>query len=109
MRAGLLSDPKVIAQLNKRFISTTILIDDLEKQAKAGDEFAKRVAAEWEYPVEFVFITPEGKPLSRLNSFKDFPGMHPDVSAPPGKEHRPTNETHSDRFLNTISRHFGKE
>ena len=28
MRAGLLSDPKVINELNTRFISTTILIDD---------------------------------------------------------------------------------
>ena len=109
MRAGLLSDPKVIAQLNKRFISTTILIDDLEARAKSGDEFAKRVAAEWEYPVEFIFLSPEGKPLSKLNSFKDFPGMHPDVSAPPGKEHWATKETHSDRFLNAIDRSYGKQ
>ena len=88
-----------------------MIIDDLEKRAAGGDELAKRLVAEWEYPVEFVFLSPDGKAVSKLNSFKDFPGMHPDVAAPPGKQHRPLHDerSHSERFLDHIARHFGKE
>ena len=87
MRAGLLSDPKVITRLNKDFVSTSIIIDDLEKRAADGDELAKKLAAEWVYPVEMMFLMPDCTVVSKLNSYKDFPGMHPDVSAPPGKRH----------------------
>ena len=109
MRAGLLSDPKVITRLNKDFVSTSIIIDDLEKRAADGDELAKKLAAEWVYPVEMMFLTPECTVVSKLNSYKDFPGMHPDVSAPPGKRHaaRGEEQSHSDSFLSHIGRHFG--
>jgi hypothetical protein len=111
LRAGLLSDRKVITQLNKRFVCTTIIIDDLEKRAAGGDELAKQLVAQWEYPVEMMFLTPAGKLVSKLNSFKDFPGMHPDVSAPPTKRHvtRGDEGSHSKMFLNHVARHFGRE
>ena len=51
MRAGLLSDPKVIHRLNEDFVCTSIIIDDLQKRADAGDEYAKRLAKAWNYPV----------------------------------------------------------
>ena len=107
MRAGLLSDPKVIAELNQRFVCTSVIIDDLQKKAAAGDAFAKRVADEWQYPVEFVFLSPDGKPVTKLNSYDDFPTVHPAVSSPPGKQ-RPGlgDETHADEFLDHIARHF---
>jgi hypothetical protein len=111
LRAGLLSDPKVITRLNKAFVCTSIIIDDLEKQAATGDPFAKRLVAEWVYPVEMMFLTPAGTLVAKLNSFKDFPGMHPDVSAPPGTRHvaRQAEHSHSNIFLNLVARHFGSE
>jgi hypothetical protein len=111
LRAGLLSEPEVVARLNKGFVCTSIIIDDLEKRAAGGDALAKLLVSEWEYPVEMMFVTPAGKVVSKLNSFKDFPGMHPDVSAPPGHRHRAgTNEHgHRDIFLDHLARHFGKE
>jgi hypothetical protein len=111
LRAGLLSDPKVISRLNRDFVSTSIIIDDLEKRAADGDDFAKKLAAEWVYPVEMMFVTPECAVVSKLNSYKDFPGMHPDVSAPPGKRHaaRMQEQSHSEAFLSHLGRHFGPE
>jgi len=110
LRAGLLSDPKVIAELSQHFVCTSIIIDDLQKQAAAGDEFAKRLANEWEYPVEMIFLTPDGKVVTKLNSYNDFPVVHPAVSSPPGKQ-RPGlgNETHADMFLDHIARYFGRK
>ena len=111
MRAGLLSDPEVINRLNKEFVNTTIIIDDLEKWAAKGDELAKRLSSQWEYPVELILATPDGRPVSKLNSFKDFPGMHPDVSAPPGNQHHGMagEQTHSEIFLKQLDLHFSKD
>jgi hypothetical protein len=111
LRAGLLSDPKVVARLNKDFVCTSIIIDDAEKRAAGGDELAKQLVAEWVYPVEMMFLTPECKVVSKLNSFKDFPGMHPDVSAPPGNRHMALQDehAHTNIFLNRLALHFGKE
>jgi hypothetical protein len=111
LRAGLLSDPEVITRLNKGFVNTSIIIDDLEKRAASGDQLAKQLAAEWVYPVEMMLLTPDRKLVSKLNSFKDFPGMHPDVSAPPGKRHvaREGEDSHKNIFLSHLARHFGRE
>jgi hypothetical protein len=111
LRAGLLSDPQVIARLNKQFVCTLIIIDDLEKRAAQGDELAKRLLPQWEYPVEMMFARPDGTVLTRLNSFMDFPGMHPDVAAPPGTRHRAFDDEHTQRehFLKHLALQFGKE
>jgi hypothetical protein len=111
LRAGLLSDREVITRLNSGFVSTSIIIDDLEKRAAAGDELAKQLVAQWEYPVEMMFLTPACQMVSKLNSFKDFPGMHPDVSAPPGSRHATSRDgqAHTTVFLNHVALHFGKK
>ena len=111
MRAGLLSDPKVIQRLNEDFVCTSIIIDDLNERAEKGDAFAKRLAPEWHYPVEMVFLAPDGKVVAKLNSYDDFPTVHPDVSSPPEKQRPAVNgdESHSDRFLDLIDRHFEKK
>jgi hypothetical protein len=101
LRAGLLSDPEVIKRLNDEFVCTTVLIDDVKKLAAGGDTFAKHVAAQWEYPLEMMFLRPDGTLVSKLNSFKDFPGVHPDVAAPPGKKRvvDANERSHIDMFL----------
>jgi hypothetical protein len=111
LRAGLLSDREVIRRLNERFVSTSIIIDDLEKRAASGDELARRLVAEWKYPVEMMFLTPAGTLVSKLNSFEDFPGMHPDVAAPPGNRYRARRDepSHSAIFLSHLDLHFGRE
>lgn len=110
MRAGLLSDPEVIGRLNKSFVCTTVVIDDVKKRAESGDEFAKQLKAYWNYPLEVMFLKTDGSLISKLNSFKDFPGVHPDVAAPPDKERLVvTNErAHVDAFLKHLAEHFSK-
>ena len=111
MRAGLLSDRDVINRLNKSFVSTASIIDDVEKRAESGDPLAQQLAAHWQYPLEMMFLTPAGTLVSKLNSFKDFPGVHPDVAAPPKGEHgRMAHErSHIDVFLKHVADHFGNE
>jgi len=108
LRAGLLSDLSVIKRLKKDFVCTAIIIDDVNKRAEAGDELARQLAAHWKYPVEMIFLTPGGKVVSKLNSYADFRGAHPDVVAPgeqvPMRDERP----HVDAFLDHVARHFGK-
>ena len=82
MRAGLLSQPRVIEEINSKFVSTWILVDDAKRLAEAGDPLAGTLASNWEFPVEMMFVTSDGKLLRRLNSDKDFKDVHPDVSIP---------------------------
>ncbi len=114
MRAGLLSDPEVISRLNRNFVSTSVIIDDVQKRAESGDELAKQLVDHWEYPVEMMFLSPPSGStkctlVSKLNSFKDFPGVHRDVVAPPKKQHVELEDDHSHRdiFLKHLARHFG--
>ena len=46
-----------------------------------------------------------------INSYKDFPGMHPDVSAPPGKSFNMMKDerAHMKNFLEHVSLHFDKK
>lgn len=98
----------MIARLNKDFVCTSVIIDDLEQRAGRGDALAKQLAAQWEYPVEFVFLTPAGKPISKMNS-KEFPGTHPDVAAPPSHEKKVIKDkrAHVTAFLKHLADHFG--
>ncbi len=108
MRAGLLSDGEVINRLNDSFVSTSVIIDDVKKRAESGDELAQQLAAQWEYPLEMIFLNPVCGLVSKLNSYKDFPGVHPDVVAPPKGRHMASkNErSHVDDFLKHVARHF---
>lgn len=110
MRAGLLSDPEVITRLNENFVCTTVVIDDVKKHAEKGDELAKHLKPHWTYPLEMIFLRPDGTLMSKLNSFRDFPGVHPDVAAPPGKNRvEMSNErAHADLFLKHLDGHLAK-
>jgi hypothetical protein len=85
LRAGLLSQPEVIEEINEKFVSTWTVIDEATKLAEKGDPLGKTLASSWEYPVDLMFLTPEGKLVSKLNSYKDFKDVHPDTAVPPGK------------------------
>jgi hypothetical protein len=110
LRAGLLSDPEVIRRLNRQFVCTTVLIDDAKKLAGKGDELGKQLAAQWTYPLEMMFLRPDGTLVFKLNSFKDFPGVHPDVAAPPGKKRVELSDerSHVEGFIKQVDEHFGK-
>jgi hypothetical protein len=100
----------VIRRLNRAFVCTSIIIDDVQKLAEAGDALAKHLTSQWEYPLEFIFLTPDCRLVSKLNSFKDFPGVHSDVVAPPRTRHvgREEESSHRDIFLRHLAAHFGR-
>jgi len=110
LRAGLLSDPEVISRLNQGFVCTTVIIDDVKKRAESGNEFAKQLAAHWSYPLQMIFLKPDGSLISKLNSFKDFPGVHPDVAAPPDKQRVETTDERAnvDAFLKHLAEQVTK-
>jgi hypothetical protein len=100
----------VIERLNKDFVSTMSIIDDVTKRADSGDAVAQQLVKNWKYPVEMMFLTPNGQLVSKINSFEDFPGVHQDVSAPPGKgkQRPPVDErAHVNAFLKHLADHFG--
>jgi hypothetical protein len=100
-----------MTRLNQEFVCTSIIIDDLKKRAESSDPLAKLLVSEWVYPLEMFFLTPSGALVSKLNSFADFPGMHPDVAAPPRRRHQvmKNEDSHKDVFVNHLALHFGKE
>jgi len=108
LRAGLLSDPEVIRRLNERFVCTTVVIDDVKKRAESGDELAKHLQAHWSYPLQMMFLNMDGRLITKLNSFKDFHGVHPDVAAPPQQKRLEVanDRVHVDAFLKHLAEHF---
>jgi hypothetical protein len=81
MRAGLLSEYRIIKLINDRFVPTWVLIDDLKPHTAAGNHFAQNLESNWEYPLDLMFLTSDGEFVSKLNSFRDLPA-HPNVGHP---------------------------
>jgi hypothetical protein len=92
----------VIERINQEFVATWIIVDDAEKLAAAGDPLAKTLAANWEYPLDLMFVAPDGRLISKLNSFADLRGVHPDVGHPP--ESRGQAPPHVDVFMKHVDR-----
>ena len=99
----------VIQEVGEKFISTWIIIHDATALAEKGYSLAKTVTASWEYPVDIMFLSAEGQLLSKLNSFKDFPDVNPDVATPPGKNVPPgrPKQSHAEVFQQFVARTFG--
>ena len=66
-------------------------------------DLANMLLYQHEYPLDFVFLSPEGRYLTRLTSFKDLRAAHPSVGHP----RREQDETHVQVFLDTVAKHFG--
>jgi hypothetical protein len=96
----------VIATLNEKFVSTWIIIDDIKRRLGGQqDALANTLLYLHQYPFDFMFLTPEGKFVTRLTSFQDLPAAHPAVSHP----RRDGHESHADIFLETVAKHFGTD
>jgi hypothetical protein len=108
LRAGLLSTPRVRELINEKFISTWVLIDELKQNAGKGNRLADTLAEHWEYPLDLMFLSPDGGFVSKLNSFRDLPNAHPDVGgegnpfARHGRSHAEVFMRHAGRFLDEL-------
>jgi len=108
LRAGLLSKPQFIELINKKFVSTWIIIDDARKLADKGDPLAKTLATNFEQPLDFMFLTKDGVLINKLNSAQHLHhNVHTDVSHP----HAPTKpgRSHEEVFLKHVMRMFGAD
>ena len=90
----------MIERINRDFVATWILIDDAQKRAAEGDPLASTLSSRWEYPLDLMFLSANGRFLSKLNSFHDLRDAHPDVWHPP--EGRGRALPHLDVFLKHI-------
>lgn len=104
MRAGLLSEPTVIQCVNETFVATWILVDDARERARAGDEFARTLAVNWEFPLDLMFFNPDGRYVNKLNSFRDLRSAHDDVGHPP--DGRGRDAPHEQVFLQHVDTYF---
>ena len=57
--------------------------------------------------MDLMFLTPEGRMITKLNSFKDLRDAHSDVGHPP--EGRGRNSPHIEIFRRTLDKYFGGE
>jgi hypothetical protein len=57
-----------------------------------------------------MFLKTDGSLISKLNSFQDFPGVHPDVAAPPEKQRVEVanDRAHIDAFLKHLAQVLSK-
>jgi hypothetical protein len=108
VRAGLLSQPKVIQRINGQFVSTTITFPEMAKLAKAGDELAGKATDHWSPPVTLMFLNPEGGFLSKLDVLKNLTDVHPDTAHRPGQKKDPASLVNNTRvFLEHLDKQFG--
>ena len=105
MRAGLLSERDVIALVNERFVSTWVLVDELKKHRENPVPLRDTLAKNWEYPIDIMFLTGDGRFKSKLNSFQHFPA-HKDVGHP-GHPFPANAPTHAEVFFEHLSHFFG--
>lgn len=80
---------------------------DANARAKGDDGLAKTIAENFYGPVEIMFLSPEGKFLSKLSAIKDFTDIHPDTSIRPGQCINPNHERNMQVFLARIQELFG--
>jgi hypothetical protein len=104
LRAGLLSESRVIERLNAQFVCTWTLVADARRRSDEGDRLSTTIASNWEFPLDVMFISPEGDLVTKLNSFHDLKAAHPDVGHPP--EGRGRSAPHIDTFLQHVDRRF---
>lgn len=96
----------MIDEVNRRFISTSIILNDATTLAAKGNALARTITKNWNYPVDIMFLTPDGELMGKLNSFEDFGEPHPDVFIAP-KVRRPgeAKRSHTEIFLEHIARY----
>ena len=106
MRAGLLSEQSVIDLINENFVSTWVLIDELKKIREEQNLFGETLAKNWEYPIDIMFLSSDGKFRTKLNSIKHIPA-HKDVGHP-GHPFPADAPTHVDVFFEHALSFLGK-
>lgn len=98
----------MIQRVNQQFVSTTIPWAELDKLAHAGDKLAREVADHWQYPVNLMFLSPEGRFISKLSSLKDLTDVHPDTQCRPTQTKDPASaEKNSEVFFKHIEKYLG--
>jgi hypothetical protein len=109
LRAGLFSQPDVIREINRRFVSTAVTLDEENKLATLGDPVSKAFVSNWRGSVAMVFLTAKGRFISKLDSYKDFDDhcleqrSVADVADRLGDFQRgPVGRSHEDIFLDHI-------
>jgi hypothetical protein len=108
LRAGLLSERDVIKLVNENFVSTWVLINDLKSYEGPQAQLAGTLSGHWEYPLDLMFLNVDGRFVTKLNSFQDFPA-HRDVGHPRHDTFSPFGPSHADIFLEHAREFLGHD
>lgn len=109
MRAGLLSQPKVIQRINEHFVSATCSYTELGNRAASGDALAQEILRHWGTPLVLVFLSPEGRFITKLSSLTDLTQVHPDTTKRPEAKQYHSLESdvnNASVFLKHVNEHF---
>jgi hypothetical protein len=67
------------------------------------------VADHWSSPVTLMFLTPEGRFITKLTPLTDLTDVHPDTSPRPGQRKDPASHLKNTRvFLKHLDQYFGE-
>ena len=98
----------MIQRVNDLFVSTTITFHELKKLADTGDPLARETLDHWQSPVNLMFLTQEGRFISKLSSLTDLTDVHPETSLRPGQRKTTASAQNNTRvFLDHVTKHFG--
>ena len=78
----------------------------MKELAKKQDKLAKRLVANWENPISFIFLTPDGQLISKMKTSTEFQRVHGDTNKV--GLFKPGGPTHLAVFLNHLADHFGE-
>jgi hypothetical protein len=109
LRAGLLSQPQVIQRINQQFVCATLSYFELMDHAEAGSALAREVLKHWQTPLVLVFLSPDGRFVSKLSSLKELNEVHPDTSRRPEAPQQSSVNSDVDNarvFLRHLDEHF---
>jgi hypothetical protein len=109
MRAGLLSQPQVIRRINQHFVCATLSYFELVELRDSGNALAREVLLHWRTPLALVFLTPDGRFVSKLSSLEELNEVHPDTSRRPEAPQFASANSDVDNarvFLKHLDEHF---
>ena len=104
----------MIQRVSETFVCTWILIDDATILAEKGNHLAETLAANWDFPINIMFLTPDGRLISKVSRphLDEFTQANVDEVTQPDDDGRPPEgrrrwSRHCGLFMKHLDMHFG--
>lgn len=99
----------MIERLNRQFVCTTLPYLALKEFGDSGNPLAREILRQWKVPLVLVFLSPEGRFVTKISSLEEVNQIHPDTTKRPEapQYHASGSERNNARvFLDHLNRYF---